>query len=288
METQRSSSVLSAILSHWKHPARRRLALTAVLASLLLLVATAAVLTHAQESESRHSTATAADPVGTAFTYQGQLKKEGSPVNDLCDFQFGLYDAESEGNQVGITQTMSITVTDGLFTANLNFGEVFTGTVRWLDIAVKCGSESGYARLGRQELTATPYALHAASTGALQGNPVTTTVPVPGQVLKWNGGEWSPDDDDDMDTTYSAGNQLVLTGTTFGVIEGSGSGLDADLVDGLHVEVRVRDLQVLVDCLLQLDPLALHNLFRFHRVLQGDTHYGVVRTAASGSGSCLT
>jgi hypothetical protein len=36
----------------------------------------------------------------------------------------------------------------------------------------------------------------------------------------------------DANTTYSAGNQLSLSGTTFNVSEGSGSGLDADLLDG--------------------------------------------------------
>ncbi|HKK68956.1 MAG TPA: hypothetical protein VJ946_12115, partial [Bacteroidales bacterium] len=36
----------------------------------------------------------------------------------------------------------------------------------------------------------------------------------------------------DANTTYSAGNQLSLSGTTFNVQEGSGSGLDADLLDG--------------------------------------------------------
>ena len=36
----------------------------------------------------------------------------------------------------------------------------------------------------------------------------------------------------DQDTTYLPGNQLQLTGTTFDVVEGSGSGLDADLLDG--------------------------------------------------------
>lgn len=38
----------------------------------------------------------------------------------------------------------------------------------------------------------------------------------------------------DNNTTYSAGNQLSLSGTTFNVTEGSGSGLDADLLDGQH------------------------------------------------------
>jgi len=37
----------------------------------------------------------------------------------------------------------------------------------------------------------------------------------------------------DQNTTYSAGNQLALAGTTFGVVEGPGSGLDADTVDGV-------------------------------------------------------
>jgi len=36
----------------------------------------------------------------------------------------------------------------------------------------------------------------------------------------------------DDNTTYAAGNQLSLAGTTFNVVEGSGSGLDADLLDG--------------------------------------------------------
>ena len=35
----------------------------------------------------------------------------------------------------------------------------------------------------------------------------------------------------DQDTTYSPGNQLDLVGTTFNVVEGSGSGLDADTLD---------------------------------------------------------
>jgi hypothetical protein len=38
----------------------------------------------------------------------------------------------------------------------------------------------------------------------------------------------------DNDTTYAAGNQLQLVGTQFNVLEGSGSGLDSDTLDGLH------------------------------------------------------
>jgi hypothetical protein len=55
-----------------------------------------------------------------------------------------------------------------------------------------------------------------------------------GQVPQWDDelSQWVCGDDGD--TTYSAGNQLQLSGTTFGVLEGTGSGLDADLLDGQH------------------------------------------------------
>ncbi|MEM6343731.1 MAG: tail fiber domain-containing protein [Bacteroidota bacterium] len=49
----------------------------------------------------------------------------------------------------------------------------------------------------------------------LQGNPVASTAPSSGQVLKWNGTQWAPDTDDNTNTTYSAGTGLSLTGTTF-------------------------------------------------------------------------
>ena len=39
--------------------------------------------------------------VGTGFTYQGQLQREGRVVNDVCAMAFRLYDQDSGGNQVG-------------------------------------------------------------------------------------------------------------------------------------------------------------------------------------------
>ena len=48
------------------------------------------------------ATATRAADIGTAFTYQGFLEKPaGTPVNDTCDFRFGLWDAAAGGNQKG-------------------------------------------------------------------------------------------------------------------------------------------------------------------------------------------
>jgi hypothetical protein len=140
------------------------------------------------------SGATAQTSMGTAFTYQGFLKQGGTPADGPYDLRFGLYDAESGGKHVGITASRTVTVTNGLFTAQLDFGsDAFNGQARWLQIDVKASTGVSYTTLSpRQALTPAPYALHSGSTGALQGLPVTDTVPARGQVLKWDGGVWSP------------------------------------------------------------------------------------------------
>jgi hypothetical protein len=115
-------------------------------------------------------------PLGTGFTYQGQLKKTGVPVNGACDLQFSLWDAAGSGSpptggaQIGLTQTLpAVAVTNGLFTVILNGGNefagtAFTGEARWLQIAVRCPATSDpnvpYAALSpRQPLTPAPVAL---------------------------------------------------------------------------------------------------------------------------------
>ena len=118
----------------------------------------------------------AAEPMGTAFTYQGQLKKDGVPVNahppgQGCDFEFSLWDDSVGGNPLGVAQTiLDQDVTNGLFTATLNDGEqfgpnAFNGDRRWLEIQVSCPAGSPFVPLGRQELTAVPYALSATAGG---------------------------------------------------------------------------------------------------------------------------
>jgi hypothetical protein len=42
-----------------------------------------------------------AQPLGTAFTYQGRLTDAGSPGSGTYDFQFILYDSAVGGSQVG-------------------------------------------------------------------------------------------------------------------------------------------------------------------------------------------
>lgn len=102
------------------------------------------------------------DDVGTAFTYQGQLKQGGVPVNDTCDFEFGLWDDPTAGGQVGNSpqSKLGVSVTNGLFAVTLDFDTgAFNGSARWLGIRLSCPQGSPFVPLVRQELTPAPYAL---------------------------------------------------------------------------------------------------------------------------------
>ena len=108
---------------------------------------------------------------GTAFTYQGQLNTNGIPANGSFDFQFKLFDAAGGGTQVGTTQNANaVAVSQGVFTTALDFGAVFDGQARWLEIAVRPAGGGGYTLLApRQPLTATPYALSLAPGAEVSG-----------------------------------------------------------------------------------------------------------------------
>jgi hypothetical protein len=99
--------------------------------------------------------------IGAGFTYQGRLTDGGNPANGVYDLQFILYDAVTGGAQVGpIVTSDDVAVANGLFTVNLDFGNVYNGTSLFLDIAVRPGASAGtFTPLApRQALTPTPYA----------------------------------------------------------------------------------------------------------------------------------
>jgi len=117
--------------------------------------------------------------IGTAFTYQGQLKQDGAPANGNLDMEFRLFDASTLGNQVGNPVTLNgVPVSNGLFTVTLNaageFGpSAFNGEQRWLQVTV-----NGTRLAPRQPITPVPYASHALnapdghSLDASDGSPV--------------------------------------------------------------------------------------------------------------------
>jgi len=114
--------------------------------------------------------------MGTAFTYQGELRQGSSPVTDTCQFEFSLWDdpaSTDPGNQIGETITFDgaganpdpVNVDGGLFTVLLDFGEgAFQGNARWLKMGVKCSGDADFITLSpRQEVTPVPYALYASA-----------------------------------------------------------------------------------------------------------------------------
>ncbi len=105
----------------------------------------------------------------TAFTYQGRLDDAGSPASGIYDLRFTIYDLSSGGSAVaGALTNSAVGITNGLFTVSLDFGAgVFTGSQRWLEIAVRHPGGGSFTGLGpRQPVTPTPYALYAESAGA--------------------------------------------------------------------------------------------------------------------------
>jgi len=69
-----------------------------------------------------------ASALSTGFTYQGRLTDGGTPADGAYDFQFNLYAAAVGGAALTSPVTLEdVTVTDGLFTVQLDFGAVFEG-----------------------------------------------------------------------------------------------------------------------------------------------------------------
>lgn len=114
-----------------------------------------------------------AQPVTTAFTYQGELSQSGGPAEGVYDLRFRLFTAASGGSVVGsVLCSDNVAVSGGRFTVVLDFGAQYAGQQRFLEIEVRpdtgaaCGAGGGYTLLSpRQELTITPYAAYALASG---------------------------------------------------------------------------------------------------------------------------
>jgi hypothetical protein len=141
--------------------------------------------------------------MGTAFTYQGRLTDGNTPVDGICNFTFGLYDAAGNGSPptggtlLGTASRTGVQVSNGHFSVELDFGaDDFTGDAHWLEITVNCGR--GDTTLSpRQALNPTPYALYALSTGSAPWSGLTDVpsgfadgvdddVPA-GAIIMWSG-----------------------------------------------------------------------------------------------------
>ena len=104
----------------------------------------------------------------TEISYQGTLNVSGAPANANYDFEFRLYDSQSGGTQVGaLIPRTGIGVISGVFAVTLDFGQVFSGADRYLEIAVRPAGGGSFTFLNpRQKLVSTPYAIRSLSAAS--------------------------------------------------------------------------------------------------------------------------
>lgn len=109
-----------------------------------------------------------ASAVTTAISYQGKLTDSaGNPLTGSYDFSFKLFDALTEGTQIGSTVSVTeVSVTEGIFTVKLDFGAgaFVTGADRWLETTVGTTVLSP-----RVQLTASPFSLFSSAPWVTSG-----------------------------------------------------------------------------------------------------------------------
>ena len=198
-------------------------------------------------------------PLTSVFTYQGELRSGGSLAAGPYDFRFRLFDSAIGGTQIGaMLCSDNVVVADGRFTVSLDFGTVFTGQQRFLEMEVRadggldCANATGFVVLGsRQTLMTTPHAAFSLNAGTattaatatnsnqLNGQPATfyqnaanlTTGLLPIARLESSVARINTNQTFTGVMTFSN-----LANSFVGAFSGSGSGLtgvNADLLDGM-------------------------------------------------------
>lgn len=173
-----------------------------------------------------------ADPVGSEFTYQGELQTAGMEADGPHDFKFSLYSVENGGSPVASdVEIEDVLVSEGIFSVFLDFGLMpFTsGEQLWLEIAVRDGAsmDPHTALSPRQKLTAIPTALSAItvpdesiSTNQIDPTSVQRRVSdacSSGFTIRAINQDGSVVCEPDSDTTYSEGFGIDLSGNVISV-----------------------------------------------------------------------
>ena len=119
----------------------------------------------------------------SVFTYQGKLTDISAPANGNYDFTFKLFDAATEGTQIGTNAACNgtpttgadavcdnVQVNGGIFTVKLDFGATTfsNGAARFLEISVRAGASTGAYTLltPRQQITSAPFSIKSLSAAS--------------------------------------------------------------------------------------------------------------------------
>ncbi len=121
--------------------------------------------------------------ISTAFTYHGTLFDANAPANNFYDFDFHLFDDATGGVDLNQFVKSNVQVVNGYLLVNdMNFGDVFQGDRRWLEIRMKLNSNPGsYTTLSpRVEIQPTPYALSLRPGATVAGDVGSPTLSLTG------------------------------------------------------------------------------------------------------------
>lgn len=203
------------------------------------------------------ATAEPGEAQSTAFTYQGRLNAAGSPANGNYDLSFALYPAGSGGAAVGNFITNSgVPVSNGIFMATLNFGNVFNAAPCWLEIGVRTnGNTNSFTTLTpRQYVAASPYSLYSLAAGNVTGVLAATNLPANVALLNGNANFAGT-----ATASNFVGNATGLTNIPAGQLAGALPKLNAINLTNLSPSIfNVRDYGAVGDGVTQ-DYLAVSN-----------------------------
>ncbi len=95
------------------------------------------------------------------LSYQGEIHRDGVPLDGEHFFRFRIYSNSSGGSPLQ-TFTGDIEVDQGLFQVDFNADpNLFGGSARWLEISVRDSGGTMHTLSPRQRMGAAPYALYA-------------------------------------------------------------------------------------------------------------------------------
>jgi len=181
--------------------------------------------------------------VPTIMNYQGKLTDtEGNPLTGPYNMTFYLFTAASGGSAIWSENHTSVAVTDGIYNVILgSINPLATGLFNDNDLVYLEVEIEGESLAPRQQLTSAPYALKARVSDAVVSGGITT-------VMIKDGAVDSQKLDDDAVTGAKIADGTVSyvdiqDGSTLAEIkddDGAGSGLDADMLDGLQASDFVR------------------------------------------------
>ncbi len=192
----------------------------------------------------------------TAFTYQGRLNDGTNLATGLYDFRFQVYTAAVGGTIASVPRTNApVGVTNGLFLVMLDFGNIFDGSTRALEIAVRgYGNTNAYTVLApRQPFTSTPHAIQALNaatavnlTAPLQATNLTGTISdarLSANVALRNGNQTFSGGNVFSGTVTATNPANVFAGNGYGLTNVAGTNLVGTIPDArLSTNVPLRNI----------------------------------------------